>query len=284
MQRTSHLLARIDPAIQRGLEIGPLNRPVVRPGDGPVRYADHLSTDGLRAKYAADPAVDVRELVPIDYVLGPEGLAAATRGDTFDYVLASHVIEHVPDFVGFLCDTAAILVPGGILSLAVPDKRWTFDCRRDVTPVAALLEAYLEGYRRPSIRQVIDHFLEHAAVPAAVTEAQLWNGEVRAADVPYTHVPALYEIGEAGLRRYAEAIRAGEYIDSHCTVFTPQSFLRILDVLARLGLLGFELAHFADTPQGGTEFFASLRKLPEGGTAQRSRAALKSLANYGSIH
>lgn len=279
MQRTLHLLARIDVGRQSGLEIGPLDRPVVRPTDGPVRYADHLSTQDLRNKYAADAGVEPDALVPIDYVLGPEGLAAAVGDVRFGYVLASHVIEHVPDFIGFVREVAAILEPGGVLSLAVPDKRYTFDCRRDVTPVAALLEAWLEGYKRPSIRQVIDHFVEHAAVPAVVTEAQLWSGEVAAADVPRSQGDALYAIGEAGLRGYHAAIRAGEYIDAHCTVFTPQSFRAVLDALARLGLLDLELSYFASTPPGGTEFFVSLQRPPDGLPAdERQRRVRESTA------
>ena len=49
-------------------------------------------------------------------------------------ILASHVVEHVPDLVGYLNQVADILIPGGVLRLAVPEA-W-----RDA-PLAKLLAA-----------------------------------------------------------------------------------------------------------------------------------------------
>ncbi len=278
MSRRQQLLARIDPTHLRGLEIGALCNPVVRPGDGDVRYADHLDTPALRAKYAQDPNVRPDEIVPVRYVLGAGGLPAAVGNDRFDYLVASHVIEHVPDVVGFLKQAASILAPDGIVSLAVPDKRYTFDCKRETTPVSAFLEAHLEGYERPSVRQVIDHFLEQADVPGTVTEERLWRGDVGWDAVPYVNRTTVTGLGEAGLRQYLQAIRDGQYIDAHCSVFTPHSFIRLLEALAQLGMLDFAVAHFAETPPGGMEFFVTLQKLPaDASAAQRRSAILASL-------
>lgn len=144
MDRRHYLLALIDPATQRGLEIGALCKPVVPPAAGRIEYVDHLPTEALREKYAADPNVDIDQIVPVNYVWGASTLPEAVGDQRFDYVIASHVIEHVPDPIGWFKEIAAVLKPGGVLSLAIPDKRWTFDCRREVTSASALIESYFE--------------------------------------------------------------------------------------------------------------------------------------------
>ncbi|MEX3900116.1 methyltransferase domain-containing protein [Paraburkholderia sp. BR10954] len=45
----------------------------------------------------------------------------------FDYVIASHVIEHVLDLVGWVHSLLAALKHAGRIVLAVPDRRYTFD-------------------------------------------------------------------------------------------------------------------------------------------------------------
>jgi len=57
----------------------------------------------------------------------------------FDYCLASHVIEHIPNPIAFFQSIAHLLKPGGVLSLAVPDKRYTFDFFQPAASVFAWL-------------------------------------------------------------------------------------------------------------------------------------------------
>ncbi len=278
MDRNKQILARIDPAIQHGLEIGALCRPIVPPSAGHIEYVDHLPTEELRQKYAADPNVDVSKIVPVSYVWGASTLPEAVGDKRFDYVIASHVIEHVPDVIGWLREIACVLKPGGVLSLAVPDKHWTFDCRREVTPVSALLESYFEGHRRPTIRHVLDNFGEFAAVPGAFTALDLWQGKVSFNQIPLSNPVFFESFGEAGLRAHFDAIRNGTYIDAHCTVFTPFSFVRILAVLARLGLIDYRVATFQETSVNSIEFFVTLEKLSDSLDAgSRVKAILDSL-------
>jgi SAM-dependent methyltransferase len=277
MDRRTFLLSRIDPSTQQGLEIGALSRPIVPPDAGPVEYADHLSTAELREKYARNPRIDVEEIVPVSYVWGAETLRQSVGEKRFDYVIASHVIEHVPDLIGWFSDIASVLKPGGLLALVVPDKRWTFDCRRQVTSISALIESWLEQHRRPTIRHFIDHFGEIADGSATGTAA-LWGGRLAFDDVPLAHGDFFESLGEAGLREQHESFRRGEYIDTHCTVFTPYSFLRIVDVLARLGLFDFRVADFHETEKNELEFYVTLEKLPPDlGVADRRRAIVDSL-------
>ena len=51
MDRRSALLADLNIATDRGLEIGPLTAAVVNKVDGNVEYIDHLNTEELKKKY-----------------------------------------------------------------------------------------------------------------------------------------------------------------------------------------------------------------------------------------
>ena len=78
--------------------------------------------------WVVDPNVDVRNLVNVDFVLeqGPLREIAANEAP-FDYAIASHVFEHLPDPIGWLTELHSLLSPGGVIALAIPDKRYTFD-------------------------------------------------------------------------------------------------------------------------------------------------------------
>jgi len=52
-----------------------------------------------------------------------------------------------------------------------------------------------------------------------------------------------------------------EFVDVHCHVFTPDSFLGLLDKLARLDLIDYEVAAFVPTERDNFEFYVSLRRL-----------------------
>ena len=279
------MLASIDPAIQSGLEIGPLCRPVVSADMGAIRYADHLDTAGLREKYADDANVDIDKIVDVDFVLGTQTLPEAVGDARFDYVIASRVVEHVPDVVGWLRGIAAVLKPGGILSLAIPDKRFTFDVLRQVTTFASLVESYFLDRRRPGFREVLDHAMNAVAVPHKVSAQALWRGDLDAADLPFAHPGLIEELGEDGLRSHFDQINAGRYMDVHVHVFTPASFVHVLASLARVGMLDFRMAAFSPTRENDMEFFASLERLPHHmAAAERRHAILASLAKLTPQH
>jgi SAM-dependent methyltransferase len=84
--------------------------------------------------------------MPIDVVDRIETLAQFAD-ESLDFVIASHVIEHTPNPVAALVAAHRVLRPGGKLILIVPDKRGTFDRKREVTDVAHMVLDY-EDYRR----------------------------------------------------------------------------------------------------------------------------------------
>ena len=176
--RAQKIRQHIDPASGRGLEIGPLHAPIVRVDEGDVRYVDVHLTPELRAYYSTHPGIPVDEIVEVHHALIVDGDArslpeAVAEGAPFDWVVASHVIEHVPDLVGWLRDIASVLVEGGRLSLAIPDRRYCFDALRPPTTVGQILQAHFDQDTRPSVRAVFDHFSKAVEIDLQAT----WRGE-----------------------------------------------------------------------------------------------------------
>jgi SAM-dependent methyltransferase len=231
-----------------GLEIGALHHPLVVDLGAKVLYVDHAPTGDLQAKYADDP--DVGDMVDVDIVWGDQPLRPALdrtlgQGELVDFVVASHVIEHVPDLVSWLTEIADVLRPGGVLALAVPDKRFCFDARRRTSDVADIIEAHFTGRTRPSLAATFDFWTRYDSVDTAA----LWGG---AAPPP----PAPLRDREA-LERTREAMSGPEYRDVHCWVFTPASFLEALRRLTDLALFpDLVLRSFRPTAPGHLEFFA----------------------------
>ncbi|GEK22285.1 class I SAM-dependent methyltransferase [Cellulomonas xylanilytica] len=251
----------------KGLEIGPLHRPIALRPACDVRYVDIYPTETMRERYGTDPDVAVEDIPHIDLPLHDadgvlHSLRDVTAGDApYRWVLASHVVEHVPDLIGWLSDVAAVLEDGGVLALAVPDRRYSFDALRPQTTVGQVLGAHEAGDTRPSVRAVYDHFLS----AVRMTSDALWAGAVPTLD-DRAHDP---ELVPGLLARRAE----GEYIDVHVWTFTPTSFAQQVAELAWLGAVDFTATQVTATARNELEFYARLERIPRGASADE-RAAL----------
>jgi SAM-dependent methyltransferase len=58
---------------------------------------------------------------------------------SLDFVIASHVLEHMPLTLPALREWYRVLAPQGVLVLKIPDKRYTFDLYRPRTPLQHLV-------------------------------------------------------------------------------------------------------------------------------------------------
>jgi len=228
---------------------------------GRVLYADHADTETLRGKYAGDAGVRAEAIMEIDGLCDEHGLdGLVRRHGPVDYVVASHVIEHVPDLIGWLQAMARALAPGGEIRLVVPDKRFCFDHHRAETLLADLLAAHAACERAPPLARIADYFLHVVEVEAA----DVWAGR----PPPPPRV-------DANRYRWAEEVcrevqASGRYQDVHCWVFSPRRFCLLLADLAAFGVLDLECTLFRDTQRDGLEFLAGLRKASEPGHAEAS--------------
>ena len=277
-QIVRHDLACIDVETMRGLEIGPLANPRVRKDQGFVLYVDHTDAEGLRRKYAGNSVLKdhLDQIVDIDRVIGDgQGIHEAVADQApFDYVIASHLIEHIPDPVTWLSDIASILLPNGVLSLVIPDKRFTFDINRRTTEISQLVDAYLRRLRTPSFTQAYDFISKE--ITQMVDPAAVWAGTADFTGVVRSDTP---DPDVAALQLCRTIASSDEYVDVHCSVFTPESFLDLHEKLARLGLIEFELAHFVSTELNQLEFHVTLRRTDP--SVDRDSATERQLA---SIH
>ena len=266
--RSTKLIGMLDLGRQQGLEIGPLAQPVVDKHLAKVSYLDRVSTAELREKYASGTTVCPEKIVLVDYVTDGRALSETVGGREFDYVIASHVVEFVPDLIGFLKEIADILRVYGFLSLAISDKRYTFDYFRNDTVLADLLDAHLRCLRHPSSRQVFDYL----ANARNVSCLDAWIGPLLKQQAPRAHT-----IAEAWEKARLVA-ESNQYLDCHCQVFTPISFFDLLRGLFELGLIDFKVSQFWTTAPNECEFFVILRRIsPEHDGETKRSIQLESL-------
>jgi SAM-dependent methyltransferase len=249
LTRKQKLLAGLDQQSNLGLEIGALCRPFLLRDEGPVIYADHADTQTLRDKYKDDPNVDVDAIVEVDAVWGANTLLQALGDRHVDYVVASHVIEHVPDLIAWLSELRSVLNPGGEVRLIVPDKRFTFDYFREETQIAAALHSNLIHARVPQPQILIDYCLNVAKVDCA----SAWKAPLDRFAVERHHDL------QTALGVAQDCLQNGAYHDVHCWVFSPRSFARLFREMAEFGLIDLACGNFFDTERNDMEFFVSLQ-------------------------
>jgi hypothetical protein len=271
-RREKKLLGRIELEIAhgKGVEFGACCFPVIKPDVPGIRYVDHASTEELRDKYRNDPIMRADDLVNVNYVWKGESLKSLI-GDfaPVDYVIASHVLEHVPNLVGWLQEMHSILKPGGLVVLAVPDKRFCFDYFRELTGPEHLIEASLEAYCRPSSRMVFDYYAKSVRWKDDISWCT-WGPFPAESELVNMHT-----LREA-MQQARLAKEQGVYIDVHCWVFTPRSFLENMKFLMDFNLLPYKIVDFFDTDYN--EFIVCFEAMPAHPTAKEIAAQKNSVA------
>jgi SAM-dependent methyltransferase len=121
-----------------GLELGPGHQPFSLPSNVKVRYVDRWDPEHSHELYP--------ELGPEVPFLAPDIVAnfdvdrlAMIEDGSEDFVVCSHVLEHLADPIGFLDEIQRVLRPGGVMILVLPDRRRTFDRDRPPTSLEHLV-------------------------------------------------------------------------------------------------------------------------------------------------
>lgn len=256
-----------------GLEIGALDKPVFTRDLWNVRYVDHASREELQAKYAEDALQKehLDDIVDVDIIWTGETRLVDAIGDIpIDFVFASHVFEHVPDPIGWLDELANVLRDGGLVCLAIPDMRLCFDVNRTPTQMSDLIDAHLRNLHAPSYRQIYDFHSRIIEVDAAA----MWAGNADYRNQWRSDLDPDGWAYELCMRHH----ETGEYVDAHCHVFTPQTFLDLFKRACRLGLSSFRIAYFESSQPGTIEFHVILEKLPKhADAAERLEMQLSSI-------
>jgi glycosyltransferase involved in cell wall biosynthesis len=252
MSRAETLLAPIDRSA-RIIEIGPSYNPIAPKADGwNTSTLDHTTRASLVEKYRGHPGVDVDRIEEVDFVWTNGSVANAVPSDlhgTFDAFIASHVIEHTTDLVGFLDAAATLLAPSGVVILAIPDKRYCFDYFRPLTTTGEVLHAHTTSRTRHTRRIVFDQM----AYVVKNGGSGSW-GQTPMQEIQFYH--SLEEAGDAFSTTREDP--DSPYVDMHAWQFTPASFELLLLELARLGETDWQVERI--TPPTGCEFYVWLRR------------------------
>ncbi len=247
--RRDKILANLRIGDIEGLEIGALASPTVTPGEGRIFYVDHVDTETLLKKYANDPSVDKASIVNVDAVWGAQSLQDCVGiNNKVDYVVASHVIEHVPDLITWLGEIHSILRDNGSLRLAIPDRRYTFDFLKNETRVHDVLDAFMRRARAPMARQILEHF----GWAVTVNCEAAWNGTLALSELKPIHS------WKDAIGLAQDALANQKYHDAHCWIFTPLSFAKLGIQLVELGLLPFSCDYCIETARNQLEFYVAL--------------------------
>lgn len=228
-----HRLVHISKFISKdtqGLEIGPSHNPIAPKKKGfNVHILDHLNEEELREKYK-DDNVDINNIEHVDFIWKGEDYRSLVGTNNYKWVIASHVIEHTPDLIGFLKECASVLEDEGILNIIVPDKRYCFDHFRPVSSLSEVIDAYLEKRTVHSPGKVADYFANIATKSNKLAWTSFENGE-------YSSLYSKSMVAEM----FQESLESKTYVDLHSWCFTPASFQLLLYDLEVLGLIPFTL-------------------------------------------
>jgi SAM-dependent methyltransferase len=233
----------------QGLEIGPLSRPLVMKSLHSVKYVDQCSTEELIEKY---PTTDehISGIYDVDLIWNEKTILEINSGGKVDYIVASHVIEHVPNPVGWLAEVHEALTENGFLYLVIPDKRFTFDAFRSVTSIQEIREAAQDSRRKPGWRSIIDHFINVRQIDTW----QTWDNYESINEAEPHH-------NLADLKHALDEYEKGKYVDIHVTVFTPWSFFEFMRIAQDEFQLNFKLIDFLTTQDHDLEFYVVLQKV-----------------------
>jgi SAM-dependent methyltransferase len=156
--------------VGQGVEVGPGHQPFALPSGGAsVRYVDRWQPVENRQLFpelgddAAFPVPDVVANFDTDG-LGP--IADSSQ----DFVICSHVLEHLAEPIGFLEEIHRVLRPGGITIVLLPNRHKTFDSRRPATPLGHLIAEHQAHVRAVDDDHVVEFLSNTIGISEDPTE------------------------------------------------------------------------------------------------------------------
>jgi SAM-dependent methyltransferase len=205
-----------------GLEIGALTTPLQLPNADRVLYSDVLSPEDVERLYPGARTPDI---------VSDSETFPSVADATFDFVVANHVLEHVSSPITALREWHRMLKPGGLLYLAIPDKRHTFDRTRKRTTLQHLVDDYRSEATSREKNYV--HLLE-------------WAEHVERLD---PHDKTFHEWVES---------QAGGAFTVHNHVWVLSDIIELFRFLYAEGIARFALRRWSNTPFLGNEFILVL--------------------------
>ena len=125
----------------RGIEIGALQKPLPVSPDTQVTYVDWMSKENLYESYP-----ELRGSNPADVDRIDDGETLSTfESESQDFIIANHFLDHCQDPFQTIKNFLRVLRPGGLIYMAIPDMRRTFDRDRPRTPLSHVVVDHASG-------------------------------------------------------------------------------------------------------------------------------------------
>lgn len=241
LDRRQAVTSRITRKKGHGLEVSPGAHGLLLKEFFDVVTCDKVDPEEYKRKYQE------AQCPPIDRIIGDEPLDTVFGDERFDFIVSSHVIEHIPDFIGFFISAAKLLHPGGQIIKLVPDRRFTFDALRRNSSIDDIERAHAQRLTRPSLAMIEDFF---SHVDHRVTAPAIWSGQ-------YTPSP-MHDAATV-----AERLKAytPDTADCHCFTFTPESFRVLIDHVIARYVPTLRVVEITETPRDYLEFLIHLVKI-----------------------
>jgi hypothetical protein len=248
----------------RGIEIGPWMNPLVPKKEGwNTIVVDYTDAETLKenarqlSHQVAEPQIENIEEVDIIWEGGSLQSLLSQRGvSNLDYFVSSHNIEHSVDLIDHLKAAEAVIADRGIISMAVPDMRYTFDFFRAPSSVADALRVHRYGLKIHEPESLLDQQLNSIQNNGAIA----WTTQTAIQDVSYTGNPiTMWD-------NYKSLQDSITYQDCHRWCFVPASFELLLFDLRWMGLLNLRITSIRSAEDGilGSEFLVQLKKIKKG--------------------
>ncbi len=265
MNRKEKILRYIDKN-GYGIEIGPSHNPIAPKKDGyKTHIIDHMSREQLIAKYE-DHGVNLNNIEEVDFVWKGESYSELTGGTQYyDWIIASHIIEHTTDFIGFLNDCDSILKEDGVISLVVPDKRYCFDHYRPITGISKIIDSHFHKSAIHTPGTVVEYCLNVVSQSGSIA----WNSNTTG---EYDFVHSI----DYALQGMNAVLHDKAYWDVHAWCFVPHSFRLLIYDLFCLGFISLQEVDFY--PTDGCEFYITLGK--KGAGLKKSRMEMLEIIEY----
>ena len=152
--------------VGRGLEIGASAQ---NPFGLDTRNVDFTDAQGTVFKEYEKTVVG--QSVPVDIVASAEDIPLPDSSE--DFVVSSHVLEHLVDPIRGLLEWDRLVRPGGVIFTIVPHKERTFDRERSRTS----LEHLIEDYEKHRTESETGHGHEHVWITEDIVELAHWMME-----------------------------------------------------------------------------------------------------------
>ena len=241
----------------RILELGPLTRPLLERKDYlNYFFADIRSTEEIRELYSGNKylketgiSVEIEKIVEIDFVI-KNGYKETFKGvEKFDYVIVSHVLEHIPNLLEFFVEIRKIMKENASLIIIYPDKRFSFDYFRTNTKFSDVYNVYISDGKRVA-SQVLDFYTN--VIPEN-DPVKFWdlNKKVELFDGKKSK-------SKKNIETYEKVLKEKREDDVHYWPFSDFAFIKFLYESSIYNYLPYILSKFIPTQKNTQSFLVVL--------------------------